>query len=98
DGLLLLVPSASVPADGGEVSAAVRPALEPLLETARALASGGRVHRLVVVTRGAWPLDGESNAQPAAAAAWGLGNTIRTELGGTACRFIDLDAETPIES
>lgn len=98
DGLLLLVPSASVPADGGEVSAAVRPALEPLLETARALALGGRVHRLVVVTRGAWPLDGEGNAQPAAAAAWGLGNTIRTELGGTACRFIDLDAETPIES
>src|SRR5690606_33290985 len=45
-----------------------------------------------------WPLDGESNAQPTAAAAWGLGNTIRTELGGTACRFIDLDAETPIES
>ena len=73
----------------------LRPALEPFLETARALAGDTACKRLGIVTRGAWSVLPDDVVDPGATAVWGLANTVAAEVRGVACVRVDLgyDAE-----
>ncbi|HWV57632.1 MAG TPA: beta-ketoacyl synthase N-terminal-like domain-containing protein, partial [Longimicrobiales bacterium] len=88
EGIAVVIGSAST---RGDPLAALRPALEPLLAVARELAARPGGGRLCVITRGACAPAADTYVDPAAAAVWGLGQTIAAELPGWGCRRIDLD-------
>jgi len=49
---------------------------------------------LVVVTRGAWSVDGEPAQNPAHAALWGMARVVMTERPELGMRLLDVDADT----
>ena len=82
---------APAPADAPSLAEAQRGATGSALSAVQALARTPGGGRLVLVTRGAQRVGGETDIAPAQASIWGLGRVVRTEHPELRCVCVDLD-------